>query len=173
MVKCKIEITQKELDALIEIWLLSEKNIRKRKLGRIAFAIIAILTALLAVRGYFHYKVGTAVMFGAFCAFSVFMATVGATLEQKLILKKAQNKADDRMKSGVREYGFSESGVTIDSELVHSESDWNAFKLWGTYKDYIYLRRIDDGMILINKNSMTGDEFNELAALLNANVKIK
>ena len=62
MVKCKIEITQKELDALIEIWLLSEKNIRKRKLGRIAFAIIAILTALLAVRGYFHYKVGTALV---------------------------------------------------------------------------------------------------------------
>lgn len=171
MVKCKIEITQKELDALIEIWLLSEKNVKKRMIGRIVFAIVAIFTALLAVRGYFYYKVGTVAMFGALCVFSVFMATVGATLEQKLILKKAQNKADDRMKSGVREYGFSESGVMIDSEFVHSESDWNAFKLWGTYKDYIYLRRIDDGMILIKKDSMTGDERNELVALLNANVK--
>ncbi len=171
MVKCKIEITQRELDTLIEVLLLSKETGKKRMIGRIVFAIIAFLTARLTVRCYFYYKFGSAVIFGALCAFSVFMATVGAKLEQKLILKKAQNKADDRMKSGVREYGFSESGVTIDSELVHSESAWSAFKMWGTYKEYIYLRRIDDGMLLINKNSMTDDERNELVALLNTNIK--
>lgn len=108
MVKCKTKITQNELDALIEIQLLSKKNKEKRKLGRIVFVVSAILTFLLATKSYFHYNFVKAVIFGVFCIFSVFMATVGATLKQKFILKKMQNKADAKMKSGVREYEFSE-----------------------------------------------------------------
>lgn len=50
------------------------------------------------------------------------MATVGATLEQKWILKKVQNRANARMKSGVREYEFSENGVAIRSEIGRSEN---------------------------------------------------
>lgn len=108
MVKCKTKITQNELDALIEIQLLSKKNKKKRKLGRTVFVVLAILTVLLATKSYFHYNFVRAVIFGVLCIFSVFMATVGATLEQKFILKKMQNKADAKMKSGVREYEFSE-----------------------------------------------------------------
>ena len=85
MVKCKTKITQNELDALIVNQSLSKKN-----------------------KSYFHYNFVRAVIFGVFCIFSVFMATVGATLKQKFILKKMQNKADAKMKSGVREYEFSE-----------------------------------------------------------------
>lgn len=172
MVKCKTEITQRELDVLIEIWLSSEKNVKKRKQGRIAFAILAILLALFTAYFYFHYAIATAVILGVFCIFSAFMATVGATLEQKWILKKVQNRANARMKSGVREYEFSENGVAIRSEIGRSENKWSAFKLWGTYEDYIYLRRVDDGMILVDKGNLSGDDVDELVALLNANIKV-
>ena len=63
------------------------------------------------------------------------------------------------------------NGVTIDSETGHTKSNWNAFKLWGIYKNYIYVRRIDDGMILINKNDLSNSAADELEALLNTNVK--
>ena len=70
-----------------------KKNKKKRKLGRIVFVVSAILTFLLATKSYFHYNFVRAVIFGVFCIFSVFMATVGATLKQKFILKKI---AEDR-----------------------------------------------------------------------------
>lgn len=76
------------------------------------------------------------------------------------------------MKSGVREYEFSENGVAIRSEIGRSENKWSAFKLWGTYEDYIYLRRVDDGMILVDKGNLSGDDVDELVALLNANIKV-
>lgn len=72
MVKCKTKITQNELDALIEIQLLSKKNKEKRKLGRIVFVVSAILTFLLATKSYFHYNFVRAV-FLVFFVYSLYL----------------------------------------------------------------------------------------------------
>ena len=96
MIRCKTEITQRELDALIEIELSSEKNVRKRKISRIIFLVSAILLALLATN--FHYNVAWATILSVLCVFTIFMATIGVKLEQKMILKMLQNKMDEKMK---------------------------------------------------------------------------
>jgi hypothetical protein len=169
MIRCKTEITQRELDALIEIELSSEKNVRKRKISRIIFLVSAILLALLATN--FHYNVAWATILSVLCVFTIFMATIGVKLEQKMILKMLQNKMDEKMKLGVREYEFNEKGVIIDSKIGHSENEWSVFKLWGTYKDYIYLKKFNDSIVLVNKNGLSDDNLNELITLLSTNVK--
>jgi hypothetical protein len=172
MVKYKFEITQKELDALIDILLANEKNTKKRKRGRIAFAVLAIITLLLAVRSYLHFRYAFAVFYVVLCIWCIFMATIGEKLEQKLVLKKIQSNADEKLKSGVREYCFDENGVTIDSETGYGVYKWDAIKRWGTYQDYIYLKRIDEGTILVDKKALSDSEADELQKLLNANVRM-
>ena len=169
MIRCKTEITQRELDALVEIELSSEKNVKKRKISRIVFIGSTILLALLAAN--FHYNVAWTMILCVLCVFTIFMATIGVKLEQKIILKMLQNKMDEKMKSGVREYEFNEKGVIIDSKIGHSENEWSVFKLWGTYKDYIYLKKFNDSIVLVNKNSLSDDNLNELITLLSTNVK--
>lgn len=172
MVKYKFEITQKELDALIDILLMNEKNTKKRKRGRIAFAVLAIITLLLAVRSYLRFRYVFAVFYVVLCIWCAFMATIGEKIEQKLVLKKIQSNADEKLKSGVREYWFDENGVTIYSETGHGVYKWNAFKLWGTFRDYIYLKRIDEGTILVDNKALSDSEKDELEKLLNANVRM-
>ena len=172
MIRCKTEITQRELDALVEIELSSEKNAKKRKISRIIFIVSAILLALLALLvANFHYNVAWIMILCILCVFTIFMATIGVKLEQKMILKMLQNKMDEKMKSGVREYEFNEKGVIIDSKIGRSENEWSVFKLWGTYEDYIYLKKFNDSIVLVNKNGLSDDNLNELITILSTNVK--
>ena len=90
---------------------------------------------------------------------------------QKFLLKKVQNKLDKRATFGEREYGFDQDGVIVWTDFSYSELQWEAFKNWGIFKDYIYLTTIAEQRILVRKDELSEEDREELFDLLNANVK--
>ena len=104
-------------------------------------------------------------------AFFLWFATVGMIAYQKFLLKKVQNKLDKRATFGEREYGFDQDGVIVWTDFSYSELQWEAFKNWGIFKDYIYLTTIAEQRILVRKDELSEEDREELFDLLNANVK--
>ena len=56
-------------------------------------------------------------------------------------------------------------------DFSYSELQWEAFKNWGIFKDYIYLTTIAEQRILVRKDELSEEDREELFDLLNANVK--
>lgn len=172
MVQYKLEVSKQELDTLIEMQLQSPGNKKRRKFSRILFTIAMILMLYLIVRSIQwklkQYTVLCLVLF----AFMAWFTTVGLYTCQKLILKKAQGRLDKRATSGEIEYEFDEDGVVIRNGFSYGEMQWDAFKEWGTFKDYIYLKLANEQIILIKKDVLPEEDKEELIALLMENVKL-
>ncbi len=171
MVNCKTEITQKELDALLQISMKDETVVKKIKTFRIVLLSIAALVFLFTFLAWSQSSLGNNLLGLALAVIIALFAIFVAPSVFKTAMKRAQDKADIRAKTGTREYTFSENGVVILSEYAHSELSWNAFKCWGIYENYIFLMKADNGCLIVNKNNLSSDEVNELLALLNANTR--
>lgn len=77
---------------------------------------------------------------------------------------------DSSFRSGIIEYIFDEDGIQILSEMGDGKNHWNAFKEYGTMGQYIYAKRKDNKMILVDQNDLSTDELEELKQLL-SNIK--
>lgn len=167
MIKTKIEISEDELTILREIALANPKIVKKRKQARIYSVIVVISMAILAVLNFIDHSYG----YGLFCLLFVvgfgWLAFEGGTTIQNLAYKKMQNKSDDRMKSGLRKYNFDIDGVIVLSEVGESKYKWDAFNCWGLFKNYVYLRKIDNQMILVKTDDLSKDEYDRLISILN------
>ena len=71
------------------------------------------------------------------------------------------------------EYHFVTDGIEIISQLGYSKNYWTAFKEYGTMGQYIYVKRKDNKLILIDKNDLSAGELEELTQLLLYNLKCK
>ena len=151
MIKTKIEITPKEESALREIMMASPVNARKRKRVRIISAIISIIMVIYTIISFSIHAYENLLLGFTFTIFFAWAAIGGVVFWQNFIYKKMQNKLDSKLKSGFREYNFDVDGVTISSEFGCGLNKWEAFKCWGIFKEYIYLRKIDNQMILVKK----------------------
>lgn len=87
----------------------------------------------------------------------IFIAILGYTAKdfQRYVLKKSEKLLDKSFRSGIVEYTFDTKGITISSNIGESINYWNAFKEYGTFGEYIYVKRKDNKMILIDKNDLT------------------
>ena len=167
MIKTKMEISQEEITVLREIMMANPQNVEKRKWARIICAVMAVIMCIYTVACFLDQAIGDSVIGLAFTIFFIWVTTVGATFYQETIYKKVQDKADDRLKSGVRECVFDSDGVTVSSEVGCGTYKWDAFQCWGVFKDYIYLKRIDNQMVLVKKSSLFKEDYDALVSLLN------
>lgn len=156
MIRYKIDISQKECDALIEMQLKHSVSRGIQNFFRIVMAILAI--ALLYCTFFLRQTTESKILGIVSAAFFLWFAAVGMIAYQKFLLKKVQNKLDKRAIFGEREYGFDQDGVIV----------WTDFSY---FKDYIYLTTIAEQRILVRKDELSEEDREELFDLLNANVK--
>ena len=86
-------------------------------------------------------------------------------------LKKAELLLDKSFRTGIVEYHFDTDGIEIISQLGYSKNYWTAFKEYGTMGQYIYVKRKDNKLVLVDKNDLSKDETEELLQLLSENIK--
>lgn len=170
MIKARIDIGTKELAVLREIMLASPKNTRKRKMARIISAIMAVIMGVCTFVNVLDRTMGHAFIDLAFTIFFVWIIAGGAKFYQDFIYKKVQSKADSKLKSGFREYDFDEDGVTVSSDLGCGLNKWDAFKYWGEFNDFIYLKMIDNRAILVKKSDLSNADCEALRSLLNTHL---
>ncbi len=91
---------------------------------------------------------------------------------QKFVLKKAELLLDKSFRTGIVEYHFDAEGIETISQMGYSKNYWTAFKEYGTMGQYIYVKRKDNKMVLIDKNDLSTGELEELTQLLLNNVKM-
>ncbi|WP_455391137.1 YcxB family protein [Frisingicoccus sp.] len=170
MVNAKIEIGQEEMTTLIEIMLNSPVNVKKRKIGRI-FSTICLVVMIFytvfvfSIHDYALIFVGVAFVI----LFAWFSLNGGVTL-QKSVYKRMEKKLDEKLKSGIREYSFDMNGVSVVSDIGSGFNKWDAFKSWGEFKEYIYLKRYDDQTIIVKRRDLSKEEYDELLTLLKKNL---
>lgn len=64
---------------------------------------------------------------------------------------------DNNITSGRREYCFDTNGITVSSDIGNGTNNWNAFKCWGIFKNYIYIKSINNSIILVNQNDLSNN----------------
>lgn len=80
---------------------------------------------------------------------------------------KKRNKA---LAGKTVEYAIDGDGVEITSSLGTGKNNWSAFNRCGEQDGYIYLVRLDNNVVLIDKSRLSPEELKELESLL-GNVK--
>lgn len=171
MVHCRMDVGEKEQAVLMEIQLSKAVNVKKRKLARIFFGILAIvcLGFLLWIWRY----VGTAQRIEW-----ILLAGVSALLAlrtkqfQKGVLKLAVKlaKVDPSLRYGRREYTFSEDGIQISSDYGEGNHYWNSLNAWGECQGYLYVRMKSKAMMLVDESRLTAEELAEVKALLESHL---
>lgn len=170
MVTYRMELDDEWRAALIEAALESSGNVRRRRIGG---PVLVVLGALLIV-------VGLALLFGpepdalsvAYLVLGVVAAVIGARVRafQRLVLGRAERLLDESFRSGTVRYTFDEDGVTADSQVGRGVSYWSSFREWGVSGDYLYLRRGDNKLVLVDARELAPQELEELRALLERHV---
>ena len=89
---------------------------------------------------------------------------------QLSIMQKVMKKKNNAVLGGTFEYVIDDGGVAITSPLGTGKNNWSAFDRWGEQDGYIYLVRLDNNVVLMDKSRLTPDELKELERLLE-NVK--
>lgn len=90
---------------------------------------------------------------------------------QKFALKKAEILLDKSFRTGIVEYTFDTEGIEVVSQTGYGKNYWSSFKEYGTMGQYIYVKRKDNKLVLVDKNDLSKDETEELMQLLSENIK--
>ena len=170
MVKYCMNLSDEKKEAAINIALESKGNVRKRKIAvplLMILGIVIIFSSIFLIInsdifGYVYMVIGIVSLLLAFNAKSF----------QKFVLKKAELLLDKSFRTGIVEYHFDAEGIEIISQIGYSKNYWTAFKEYGTMEQYIYVKRRDNKIILIDKNDLSTGELEELTQLLLNNVKM-
>lgn len=170
MVKYCMNLSDEKKEAAINIALESKGNVRKRKIAvplLMILGIVIIFSGIFLIInsdifGYVYMVIGIVSLLLAFNAKSF----------QKFVLKKAELRLDKSFRTGIVEYHFDAEGIETISQMGYSKNYWTAFKEYGTMGQYIYVKRKDNKMVLIDKNDLSTGELEELTQLLLNNVKM-
>lgn len=165
MIKCKIDIGEKENEIVKEISLDCLGNKKKRLIFRICLLLIAVITALEMI--FDTQKGDDSIDFMAFIfiAMDIWLAIFARKIHE-LIYYIRSSKVDPSEKQGIREYMFFEDGIQIISPWLKGMNQWNMFYLWGNYKNYIYILHRSKHVLLVDLSKLSVNEINELTNLL-------
>lgn len=134
------------------------------------FILSGSALAIYTIVHFLNHSLGNSLLALTLAVLFAWAATSGVVFYQNFIIKKQQNKANDKLKSGRREYNFDIDGVTILSEIGCGLNKWEAFKCWGIFKEYVYLKRIDNQMLLVKRTDLPKEDYETLLSLLNTNL---
>ncbi len=168
MIKYRLDLSDEKKEAAIQIALESEGNVRKRKR---AVPAMLILGTLLIFDSLFQFINSSAFLGVIFMAVGIVSLLVGLKAKsfQKFVLKKAELLLDKSFRAGIIDYVFDDEGIKIASQIGYAKYYWPAFKEYGTMGQYIYVKRKDNKLILVDKNDLSKDEMEELMRLLTEN----
>ncbi len=163
MIHVEMNFGEKEKDILVD---LSLEDSRQKKFQKTIRIILIPLSIFVILCGLFASD-PPLVIIGLVILLLVLFALKPY---QKFVIKTALNRMDSKMTSGIRIYDINEEGITIKSELGEGQTNWNGFISSGEKENYIWIRRIDNQMILIEKNNLSSEELEELNGYL-ANIE--
>ena len=170
MVIYRMELDEEKRRAAIEVALESPDNVRRRRIGGGILAVLGVLLVLeslllFAMRGPSGPRVALLFLGAVALGFGV-----RARAWQRFVMRRAERLLDESLRSGVTSYSFDDDGVTIDSQLGHSLCFWPSFREWGAKGPYLYLRRADNRLVLVERGALSQGELAELIRLLEAHV---
>ena len=167
MVRYKTELGEKERRILAEISLNTPNNLKRRKVTSAVSAVLCVIYAAFAVWMFARGVVGN-----GFLGFAVlFLLIILFSKKFQLsVMQKLMKKRNNAVLGGTFEYVIDDDGVAITSPLGTGKNNWSAFDRWGEQDGYIYLVRLDNNVVLMDKSRLTPDELKELERLL-GNVK--
>lgn len=116
-------------------------------------------------------RIGYGIIGLLFSVFFIWIIINGANTFQKKVINIVHSKMDNKLTSGKREYCFDTDGITVSSDIGNGTNHWNAFKCWGIFRNYIYIRTIKNEMVLVNQNDLSENDVKELKSLLSQNLK--
>ena len=169
MVSYQMDLNDERRAVAIEVALESPGNVRRRRIGGPA---LVVLGALLVAIGALLLGSGSDVLGVAYLVLGAAAIVLGARARafQRFVLRRAETLVDDAFRSGEVRYSFDEDGVTVDSQVGHGVSYWPSFKGWGTMGDYLYLRRGDNKLVLVDCRELAPEELEEVRALVERHV---
>ena len=164
-------LSDEKKETAIKIALESKGNVRKRK---IAVPLLMILGIVIIFSSIFLIINSPAILWYVYMVIGIvcLLLAFNAKSFQKFVLKKAELLLDKSFRTGIVEYHFDAEGIETISQMGYSKNYWTAFKEYGTMGQYIYVKRKDNKMVLIDKNDLSTGELEELTQLLLNNVKM-
>ena len=169
MVTYRLDLSDEKKDAAVEIALMSPHNVRGRR----------ICGPLLVLAGVTLLVCGAALVLAKGSAQGVVFLVVGvaalalglrAKAFQHFVLRRSERLLDKAFRSGTVEYAFDDDGVRIESNLGSSLCYWNSFVKHGIMGQYLYLKRGDNKLVLVDANDLTEAELAELTDLFSRHV---
>ncbi|HJA28938.1 MAG TPA: YcxB family protein [Candidatus Olsenella pullicola] len=169
MVSYQMDLNDERRAAAIDVALASPGNVRRRRIGG---PILVVLGVLLVAIGVLFLGSGSDVLDVAYLVLGAVAIVLGARARafQRFVLRRAETLVDDAFRFGEVRYTFDEDGVTVDSQVGHGVSYWPSFREWGTMGDYLYLRRGDNKLVLVDCRELAPDELEEVRALVERHV---
>lgn len=171
MVQCKIKVGKQEQEIIKEIVLQSPVNIKKRQ----RMIPICRFMSVLCFLGVAYAWIAESVLMGLsmfiLCIFFIVFSFSGAEKLQKSVISGMMKKIDQEKYPDETEYIFDHDGIQINSEKGSGINYWKAFKCYGMIKNYIYIKRFDNQIALVDKEKLTPEKLCELEELLKANCK--
>ena len=164
MVRYKTEPGEKEQKILAEISLNTPNNLKRRKVTSAVSAVLCVIYAAFAVWMFVRGVVDNGFLLLGFAVLFLLIILFSKKF-QLSIMQKVMKKKNNAVLGGTFEYVIDDDGVAITSPL-----GTGAFDRWGEQDGYIYLVRLDNNVVLMDKSRLTPDELKELERLL-GNVK--
>ena len=169
MVRYKTEVGEKEQKILAEISLNTPNNLKRRRVTSIVSAVLCVIYAAFAVWMFTRGVVGYGCLLLGFAVLFLLIILFSKKF-QLSVMQKLMKKKNNAFSGGTLEYVIDDDGVAIISPLGAGKNNWSAFDRWGEQDGYIYLVRLDNNVVLMDKSRLTPDELKELERLL-GNVK--
>ena len=170
VVKYRLDLSDEKKEAAIQIALESERNVCKRKIATPILLILGILEIILAVYFFTNSRFVSGLSFLVIGALIILLAWKTKSF-QKFALKKSEILLDKSFRTGIVEYTFDTEGIEVVSQTGYGKNYWSSFKKYGTMGQYIYVKRKDNKLVLVDKNDLSKDETEELMQLLSENIK--
>lgn len=166
MLEYEIEIGKEEQDALLEITLQSDVYRKRRKVVAIASVIMCVICLPCGMLSLMLDRAEMASLFMILFAGFLYFACGGKKVQQRARLKRFYANAQKALVSGHRKYIFNEESISIKSEIAEGVNLWTAYKDWGFYENYIYIRNLSNQVLLVRQNELAPEKHAWLVDLL-------
>lgn len=168
MIRYDYTIKQEDLDTMVELALDTPRNVTQRKFRvKVGYAA-AVLVAAMGLMDLHYLPIFLA---GALICLIVPRFVVKPL--QRHSLKEDQRSMSRRHRelvTGDWSYLFDENKIKIrHAGGEEAEMDWEEFKNWGEIGHYVYLRRKDNAVLIVDKRQVGQDWLDQLMEFISAN----
>ena len=170
MLKYKLEVNDEARKTIIDLAMETKESTRRRKKVFIYFIVFGLLFIAIGAAKLFLDMSDGVVEVSDIVLMLAGILFIGMSFRAKPIqkkqLEKMQKRLDSSLTSGMREYIIDEDGIQLISEMSSGKLYWNAFSEYGFKGNYVYARKKDESVLLINKDDLSKEELDELMRLL-------